>query len=297
VVIAQVLPMPEERLKQWRDASIATSAPLPEQVDGDGYDPVILLLDDVEVGGAVLTYDEQGGRRRAAVRRLHTTLPRDSRAAWGPVLAAVELHVRKRGVQTLVTAVPPDLAGAFRDAGYQATMTTVSKRLDPGAAPELQDDRRVSVRPMEPVERQAFASEVMTFLRAGMERAGVLAGSGADLTELAARVARLAEEPPPADELLMMGLVDGEPVGRAWATLVTDEAGAVDFHGNTIDLFPRFRGQGLTRSFLGALRRHVHEIGVRDVLLRVYAHDAGARRTFVDNGAGINDIHLRKDLT
>ena len=61
--------------------------------------------------------------------------------------------------------------------------------------------------------------------------------------------------------------------------------------------FPEFRGQGLTRSFLGALRRHVQEIGVRDVHLRVYAHDSGARRTFVDEGAGIDEVHLRKDLT
>ena len=65
----------------------------------------------------------------------------------------------------------------------------------------------------------------------------------------------------------MTGLVDGEPVGRAWATLVTDDEGNVDFHGNTIDLFPQFRAQGLTRSFLGALRRHVREVGVRDVHL------------------------------
>jgi len=40
----------------------------------------------------------------------------------------------------------------------------------------------------------------------------------------------------------------------------------------------------------------VREIGVRDVVLRVYAHDTGARRTFLDNGAGIDDVHLRKDL-
>ncbi len=296
MVTARVLPMPDERLEQWRAVSTTTAVPLPEPVDGDGYEAVVLVLDGVEVGGALLTYDEQGGRRRALVRRLHTTLPRAARSDWGAVLAAVEERVRRRGVQVLVTSVPPDLAGAFREAGYQATMTTVSKRLDPGSAPELQEDRRVSVRAMTPVERREFASEAMGFLREGMERAGVLAGAGADLSELADRVARLAEEPSPEGELLMMGLVDGEPVGRAWATLVTDDEGAVDFHGNTIDLFPRYRGQGLTRSFLGALRRHVHELGVRDVLLRVYAHDAGARRTFVDTGAGVDDVHLRKDL-
>jgi hypothetical protein len=188
------------------------------------------------------------------------------------------------------------LAGAFARAGYQATMTTVSKRLDPASATELQDDTRVAVRPMDRAERQVFAAEALTVLRTGMERAGVLIGSDADLSGLAERVARLADEVVPEGELLMTGLVDGEPVGRAWATLVTDESGALDFEGNTIELFGEFRGQGLTRSFLGALRRHVRELGVRDVLLRVYAHDAGARRTFVDNGAGIADVHLRKDL-
>jgi GNAT superfamily N-acetyltransferase len=296
VVTARVAPMPDERLDQWRAAAADAGTPLPEPVAGDGYDAVVLELDDVEVGGAVLTYDEQGGRRRASVRRLHTTLPHDDGPSWVPVLAALEQHARRRGVQTIVTAVAPALAGAFRQAGYQATMTTVSKRLDPGSAPELQEDRRVAVRPMERAERELFATEVMTFLRAGMERAGVLAGTGADLSELTERVARLADEPPPDGELLMMGLLGAEPVGRAWATLVTGDDGAVDFHGNTIDLFPQFRGQGLTRSFLGALRRHVREIGVRDVLLRVYAHDAGARQTFLDNGAGIDDVHLRKDL-
>ena len=140
----------------------------------------------------------------------------------------------------------------------------------------------MSVRPMELAERQQFAGEVMTFLRSGMERAGVLAGAGAALDELEERVARLADDPPPEGELLVMGLVDGEPVGRAWATLVTDDDGSVDFRGNTIDLFPQFRGQGLTRSFLGALVATCDEIGVRDIHLRVYAHDAGARRTFVD---------------
>lgn len=296
MVTARVTPMPDAQLEEWRAAAAATGAPLPEPVEGDRYDAVNFVVDDVVAGGAVLTYDEQGGRNRASVRRLQTTLPHDASDAWTAVLAALEAHVRARGVVTLVTAVPPQLAGAFRTAGFQATMTTVSKRLDPDAAPELQEDQRVSVRPMDLDERRQFTTEVGTFLRSGMERSGVLAGSGASLGELDERVARLGDETPPEGELLMMGLVDGEPVGRAWATLVTDDDGAVDFLGNTIDLFPQFRGQGLTRSFLGALRRHVQTIGVRDVHLRVYAHDDGARRTFVDSGAGIDDVHLRKDL-
>jgi len=286
--------MPQAQLEEWRAAS--AELPLPEPVEGEEFEALSVVVDEVVAGGAVLTYDEQGGRSRASVRRLQTTVPHDAAEVWAALIAALEAHVRGRGVVTLVTAVPPALAGAFRVAGFKATMTTVTKRLDPDSAPELQEDQRVSVRPMDLDERRQFATEVTTFLRSGMERAGVLAGSGASLGELDERVARLGDETPPEGELLMMGLVDGEPVGRAWATLVTDDDGAIDFLGNTIDLFPQFRGQGLTRSFLGALRRHVREIGVRDVHLRVYAHDTGARRTFVDNGAGVDDVHLRKDL-
>ena len=110
------------------------------------------------------------------------------------------------------------------------------------------------------------------------------------------RLTRLTAVPPPELELLMVGTVDGVMVGRAWATLV-ERDGALDFYGNTIDLLPEHRGQRLTPSFLGALRRHVHDLGVRDVHLRVYGHDVGARRTFVDAGAGVEDVHLRKDLS
>jgi len=116
----------------------------------------------------------------------------------------------------------------------------------------------------------------------------------ARLGDLDARLAALVDDPPPL-ELLMTGTVDGVPVGRAWATLV-EKNGALDFLGNTIDLFPEHRGQRLTPSFLGALRRHVQEIGVRDVHLRVYGHDTAARRTFLGAGAGIEDVHLRKEL-
>jgi GNAT superfamily N-acetyltransferase len=120
------------------------------------------------------------------------------------------------------------------------------------------------------------------------------------MARMDAQLSRVLDDPPPADELLMTGTLGegGEPVGRAWATLVRPDGpeGPVDFLGNTLDLFEPFRGQGLTKSFLGALVRHVRELGVRDVHLRVYAHDAGARRTFLEHGAGIDDVHLRRDL-
>jgi GNAT superfamily N-acetyltransferase len=287
--------MPEAALAQWRAARAESGAPLPEESDGVVLEPLLVTVGGVEVGGAVVAYDDQGGRSRAVLRTLQTTLAVDA-PEWAAVLAVVEARVRERGVRLLTTAVPPDLVAPFQAAGFKATMTSVSKRLDPESAPELQEDRRVAVRPMDPDERLRFAGEVAGFLRSGMERSGVLAGDHASVDEIDERVAAVAGEEPPAGELLMMGLVDGVPVGRAWATLVTAEDGSVDFLGNTIDLFPEFRGQGLTRSFLGALRRHVKELGVRDVHLRVYAHDTKARRTFIESGAGVDDVHLRKDL-
>ncbi|UMG93759.1 GNAT family N-acetyltransferase [Nocardioides sp. TF02-7] len=174
-------------------------------------------------------------------------------------------------------------------------MTTVGKRLDPDAAPELQDDRRVAVRPMVDEERRRFAADARDLLVAGMERAGVVDPGAIGLAGLDDRLAGLAADPPPAGELLMMGSVDDVVVGRAWATLVRREDG-LDFHGNTIELFPEHRGQGLTKSFLGALRPYVQELGVREVRLRVYGHDERARRTFLAEGAGVADVHLRKDL-
>ncbi len=256
---------------------------------------VTLTVDDVAVGGALLEHGEDAGRRRCAVRVLQTTLPRDADAAWSAAITALEAFARARGVATLTTAVAPELARVFGAAGFHATMTTVGKRLDPDSAPELQEDRRVAVRPMDAGERERFVADVGEQLRAGMARAGVVDPETSQLGELDARLARLSDDPPPAEELLMCGLVDGVVVGRAWATLV-EKDGALDFHGNTIDLLPEHRGQRLTPSFLGALRRHVQEIGVRDVHLRVYGHDVGARQTFLDAGAGIADVHLRKDL-
>ncbi|QIG45572.1 hypothetical protein G5V58_25015 [Nocardioides anomalus] len=289
--VARVTPMPEDRLAAWRAGSADAGTPLP--TDGE-LEAVELAVGDVVVGGALLGHTSEDGRRRTSVRRLQTTLDPGAAEPWAAVLAALEQHARARGADSVVTAVPPVLSGVFRAAGYLATMTTVSKRLDPDAAPELQEDRRVAVRAMTSEERRVFSAEVAALLRDGMARAGVL--SGTSLGDLGDRVAGLAADPPPDGELLMVGLVDGVPVGRAWATLVTTDDGALDFLGNTLELFPEHRGQRLTPSFLGALRRHVQSLGVRDVHLRVYAHDDSARRTFLEAGAGIDDVHLRKDL-
>ena len=290
---ARVAPMAPAQLEAWRADREAAGRRLPDEA-GD-LEAVTLTVDDIEVGGALLELTTDPGRRRCAVRILQTTLPRDADSAWAATIGALEAYARARGAATLTTAVAPELARVFGAAGFSATMTTVGKRLDPGSAPELQEDRRVDVRPMDADERRQFAVDVREQLRAGMTRAGVVDPQTSQLDELEARLDRLTDLVPPEDELLMMGTVGDVTVGRAWATLV-ERDGALDFHGNTIDLFPEHRGQRLTPSFLGALRRHVHELGVRDVHLRVYGHDTGARRTFVEHGAGLRDVHLRKDL-
>lgn len=292
---ARLLPMSEGDLASWRAQRDASGEPLPAPGPGDSFTAVEVVVDDVAVGGAVLTVTDDGALRRCSVRELQTTLDVGDADRWAAVIAALEAHARASGADTLVTAIAPDMTAPFRAAGFLATMTTHGKRLDPRSAPELQEDRRVDVRPMTAEERTRFVVEARAFLREGMDRAGV-AGADASLVGLDDRLAALAADPPPDAELLMVGTVAGVPVGRAWATLRRTDDGGLDFFGNTLDLFPEHRGQGLTKSFLGALRRHVHEIGVRDVHLNVYGHDAGARRTFVDHGAGIGRVLLRKDL-
>jgi len=295
VPTARVTVMPALRVEEWRAAAAAAGQPLPEPVEGDGDGVVELVVDDVTVGGAVITYDDEGGRSRASVQRLQTTLPHDAVESWSAVLAVLEAHVRARGARVLITAVAPSLAGVFGRAGYRATMTTVSKRLDSGSVHELQDDQRVTLRDMDAGERRRYAKDAVELVRAGMQRAGVT-GTEAAVGDLADRIAALAADPLPEDELLLVGLLDGVPIGRLWATVVTSDDGAIDLRGNLVDLFPEFRGRRLTPSFLGALRRHMHALGVRGVHGRLYAHDAGARRTVVEEGTGIDDVHLRKDL-
>lgn len=286
--------MSRPELDAWRAARAGTGAPLPEQAGDTRVEAVTLTVDDVAVGGALLEHGRDGVQRRCAVRVLQTTLPSDANGPWSAVIGALESYVRSSGASVLTTAVAPELASVFGAAGFRATMTTVGKRLDAAPPAEFQEDHRVAVRPMDAEERRRFVADVRAQLHAGMARAGVVDPTTSRLDELEARVARLADDPPP-EELLMCGTVDEVVVGRAWATLV-EQDGALDFHGNTIDLLPEHRGKRLTPSFLGALRRHVQDLGVRDVHLRIYGHDTGARRSLLARGAGLQDVHLRKDL-
>ena len=129
-------------------------------VQGGALEAVTLTVDEVAVGGALLEHADDAGRRRCAVRVLQTTLPRDATGPWAAAVAALEVFARTRGAATLTTAVAPSLADVFGAAGFRATMTTVGKRLDADSAPELQEDRRVAVRPMDAAQRERFVAEV-----------------------------------------------------------------------------------------------------------------------------------------
>ncbi|WP_167736068.1 GNAT family N-acetyltransferase [Nocardioides sp. 503] len=292
---ARVLAMPGPELAAWREARAADGSPLPEPARDGTQEAVTLEVEGVAVGGALLELTPDVGGTRCSVRVLQTTLPRDADEHWAAAVAALEAHGRGLGAAVLVVGVAPELARVFTAAGFLATMTGIGKRLDPGSAPELQEDRRVAVRPMTREERERYVVDVRGLLTDGMERAGVVSPAAGRNEELEERLARVSLDPPPEDEMLMVAEVDGTPVGRAWGTFV-ERDGALDFLGHSIDLFPEHRGQGLTKSFLGALRRHAHEVGVRDVHLRVYGHAESARRTFVAAGAGVGDVHLRKEL-
>lgn len=246
----------------------------------------------MRAGGVLLEYVEE----RCFVRTLQTTLPPEATAAWAAALDALDRHARDRGARVLSTAVAPQLAEVFGAAGFRATMTTVGKRLTTSPfAPELQVGRRVAVRPMTGDERHRLAAEGLDALLPGMERAGVADRGSVRLGDLAERLARIGRDPAPDDELLLTALVDEVAVGRLWATTLRRD-GALDAFGNLLELLPEHRGQGLTKSFLGAIRRHLHELGVRDLRLRVLGHDAGAGRTFRRAGYTVTDVHLRMEL-
>ncbi len=141
----------------------------------------------------------------------------------------------------------------------------------------LADDGRVAVRTMTDDERRRFAAEAPGLMREGMTAAGVLTGPDAPITRLDDRLAALADAPPP-DELLLTATVDDVAAGRFWATLVPGDDG-VDLLGNYLDLFPEFRGQGLTRSFMAAIEGWVIANDVRDISVLLYGH---ARTPAVD---------------
>ena len=86
-------------------------------------------------------------------------------------------------------------------------------------------------------------------------------------------------------------------------------AGAGDLEVKRIYLLHRFQGSGLGRRLMDAARAHARSIGVRRLLLGVYAHNHDAlgfyrrhgyrevgRRTFDVGGTGYEDVVLALDL-
>lgn len=297
-------PMTAAELAAWRLERRGTREAIPEPSRAEDQEALVVLVDGERVGRAVIgctTCDAGAGgtsadgragqEHRFSVRALEVDLTSDHTEEWAEVLSAIADHARERGAGSLRTAVRPRLVSLFEAAGYRATATSHAKRLD--EAPQLQEDRRVEVRPMDADERRQFALDA---------RALVEAGTGSGLIDpelspelLAAGLGRLATGELPADEVLMVGQVDGRPVGRLWGTLVRHDD-ALDFVGRIIELYPAFRGQRLTPSFLGAMARHLRVLGVRDFHVRVHGHDVRARHTFDEVGVEVRDVHLRRDL-
>jgi len=295
VTDARVRPMPGQTLEEWRADRDAAGTPLPGPYRDEQHEAVVVEVGGVDVGGALLAYGREGAGLRCAVRVLQTTLPYDAVEAWTAVASALAAHAGERGATGLATAVAPDLTAAFGRAGFQATMFGTAHTLHPGIAPDLQQDRRVSVRAMDVEERRRFVEEARALLHGGMARAGVADPASSRLEELEARLVRLGDDPVPEGELLLTGMLDDRPIGSMWATLVRREEGT-ELHGHTVHLHPEYRGQGLSRSFLGAIVRHLDEKGLRRVRARVYGYDRWARSILIPDASRVTEVHLRKNL-
>ena len=286
---ARLTVLPPAAVAQWRRARAAAGTPLPEADGADRLEALELVVDDVAVGGVVLTY----AGPRASIRLLETTLPGTAAAHWRAAIAAIEQHAAEHGARSVVTAVPVGRVAPFREAGWLAVLAGVASSLE---GPQLMKDTgQVTVRPMTDDERRAFAADAADLLRAGMTRAGVVDGPDAPLGELGDRLVRIAQDPAPEDEWLMSGVVDGVQVGRFWATLERRGTG-LGLLSNSLDLFPEHRGRGLTRHFVAALGTRARAEGLIDVRGRLYGHDARARRSLTGAGMHLDEVHLRKDL-
>jgi hypothetical protein len=295
-------PMSPAALDAWRRER-AVSGPLPEVSSDDRQEALSILLDGEPVGRVLLAAAELDEHPGWSVRAIDTSLHSDDTEEWAQVLTAIADHALAQGAAVVDTTVPRRLAPVFEAAGYRTTGTVHAKRLALQAA-HFQDDRRVAVRPMDAAERASFAAEVRELVRAGVLRDGPasLPGGGVPLAD---RIDRLDQSETDDDsgpgsgpdrELLLTATVDGAAVGRVWATLVPDEDGSLDVVGHVLELFPEQRGLRLTPSLLGALARHVRDLGVRDVHLQVHGPDDRARASLGRAGLDVADVHLRRDL-
>jgi GNAT superfamily N-acetyltransferase len=298
VTAVRLRPMTAVELDDWRAARGADGVPLPDPGPDSVHEAVTIEVDGVTVGGALLALIADGARVRCSLLVLQTTIPRDATEVWTAVASALEADARARGASMLTAAVAPQLASAFGRAGFSATMLSGSGAHDPDARPDLQEDRRVSVRPMTAEERSRFVVDAREVMLTGMARAGVIEPDSGQAGALDDRLDALSADPAPAQELLLTATLDGRPVGSAWATLVP-RGDATDYYGHTMFLHPEHRGRGLSKSFLGALVRSATDLGVADIYFRVYAHDRWARHEFMrpeDQADAVDEVHVRKDL-
>ncbi|MCH1866088.1 hypothetical protein [Nocardioides sp. CFH 31398] len=291
MVAVRLAPLSAADVAAWRAQREVAGDPLPAPETGVVQEVLEVVVDEVAVGGLLLERTADGDRSRCVVRELQTTLDPGDRPRWAAVLAALEDHARAGGAEVVVTAVDLDLTVPLSDAGWRAALTMHAKRLDPGVL-ELQDDRRVEVRPMDDAERAAWVPDALRALRRGATRAG-LSDPAAGGVE--ARLLALADGPVDPAELLLVGVLDGEVVGRFWGTSRPGPEGPV-LLATTLDLLPGHRGRGVLGSFLGAIRRRLADLGVVEVRLHLLGHHPGLRRAFLGLGVGIHRAVMTKDL-
>lgn len=290
-----VRPMPTTQLEQWRAARTAAGTPLPAP-RGDEQEAVTVTVDGVEVGGALLGHSIEPSGRRCAVLLLQTTVPHDATDVWTALAGSLEGYARGRGATTLTTAVTPVLAQAFGRAGFQATMLGADRPFGPTGWAELDDDGRVTVRPMDLDERRRFVGQLRELMVSGMARAGVAEPGSPSLEALESQLARLVEDPVAEDQLVLAAQIDGRLGGGLWASIVPIDGGR-EIHAHALQIDPEHRGRGLGRSFLSALNTYVAPLGARGVRLRVYGFDQRARQLFGVADSTVEEVHLRKELT
>lgn len=292
---ARVRPMPRAELEAWGAARAQSGVSLPEPFHEDRHEAVTVEIDGVDVGGALLALSSEGGAERCVVLVLQTTVPYDASERWTAIASALGEYAASRGATTLAAAVAPALAGAFGRAGFQATMISASLGFGPDGWSGLVEDGRVSVREMDLAERRVFVDQVRAQMHAGMARAGVVDPASSRLGALEERFAALLHDPLPEQERTLAAIVDGRFAGGLWATVVPTESGTVG-HVHSLHLDEEHRGQGLSTSFLAALRTRADEMGVEEIHVRLYGYDQWARHFFLTEDATLEDVHLRKNL-
>ena len=254
-----------------------------------------IAVGGVDSGAVRLTYSQQAEGCRATITKLQVDLPPQDKG-WTDVLGAIEGHAKSRGAVTVGISSSPDYVGAFHAAGFRTTMMAFSIP-STDVFQELPSDDRMAVRFMDKAERQQFIAEVGEVLDGGMQRAGVLAAETdrekleAALTEMARDSSGTAKD----EHLLVVGELNGLPVGRLWATRIV-EGEHVDLSFQTVDIFPEHRGRRLLPFFYSALIPLIREVGAQNCRFRLYGDDQRAQDFVLSRSARLLDVRLRKDI-